>query len=73
MQFAQLPGPTHFPGPMELVVVLGSILLFVALPIAAVVAIFLYLRRIDKRLERIEEGLARPRPHHDPSQHDQGR
>jgi hypothetical protein len=50
---AQLPGPTpfHAPGPMELVIVLAVFLLSVALPILVVVRVFLYLRRIDRRLE----------------------
>lgn len=60
------------PGLMELAVMSAGFLCSVVLPIAAVVGIFLYLQKIDKRLERMEEWMARQRAEHDPSRQDPG-
>ncbi|NLX96192.1 MAG: hypothetical protein GXY83_08445 [Rhodopirellula sp.] len=50
----------------------AGFLCFVVLPIAAVVGIFIYLQRIDKRLEKTEEWMARQQAEHDSSQQGPG-
>ena len=66
-------GPAFFPGPMELVIIFAGFLCSVVLPIAALVGIFLYLQKIDRRIERIERWLAQQRPARDPGQQDPNR
>lgn len=66
-------GPAFFPGPLELVIIFAGFLCSVVLPIAAVVGIFVYLQRIEKRLERMEAWLASQRPEPGSSQQDPAR